>query len=1255
MSKSKRKTTGKRDTRPTIALITDQVVYEYQTDIATGVLEAARERDVNLLCFIGGRLGTSDGFESQGNVIYDLVSTESVDGMVILTGAVGSQADPKEISSFCEGFRPLPIVSIGVALEGITSLVVDNETGLRDVLGHLVEHHGYRRIAFIRGPETNEEAELRYHTYINVLEESGLPFDPDLVAPGDFVRPTGVAAIDLLLDERGVDFEAIVAANDDMALGALEALQARGVRVPDDVAVVGFDGVGETGLVTPPLTTVRQPLYKQGQQATEMVLALIAGEKVPEQVTPPAEVVIRQSCGCLPPAALQTELGQAAKENRQAVKAAMRAQRKSILSKMVRAAGVSPVGFTAEQAEQLLDAFADELNGKSTGVFLPTLNSILNQAIVAGGSAVTWQEALSTLCQHLLPHLDEDSLPQAEALCLQARVLIGETAQRVQGYQTLQAEVHTRTLWEVGAALITMLDLAASMDVLAGRLPLVGIPSAYLALYEDPQPYAYPQPAPEWSRLMLAYNEANPSGSAGGSRGTTRVDLGVEGRRFPSHRLVPEDLLPRGRQYCLVVRPLFFQQDQTGFVLFEAGPRELATCEMLSTQISSTLQGARLLEDQRRAEETLVEERNLLRTLIDSMPDSVYVKDAESRFIIANTEAARRLGAKTPDEVVGKTDMELYPDRLAAGYSADEQEIFRSGQPLINREELVIDQTTGDRIWNLATKVPLRDSQERIIGLVGVGRNITQRREAELALEKRALQLQTATEVSRAASSILDPDELIQQVVDLIHERFGLYYVGLFLVDESGEWAVLRAGTGKAGRRMIAQGHKLEVKGTSMIGACVVSKQARIALDVGEEAARFDNPLLSKTRSELALPLLSRDEAIGALTIQSAQEAAFSDEDVAVLQTVADQLANPIQNARLFDRAQAQANEMSILSELARTLSTRLTVQEVLDEVYQGASQLLDATNFYIALYDPDAHQVTFPYDTTEEEGDKFLTLSADQGITGYIIRHRTSVLIEEDVPERLAELGISMVGEPALSWLGVPMMLGDQVLGVMGVQSFTTPRAYDEHDRDLLTALAAQVATALTNARLFEQTQAALAEVEATQQRYLERAWGEYAQTQRVSGYEQTEAELVPLGDTLLPEVRQAMQEQRTVVLEEDDGTSVLVVPIMLRGQSLGAVGFKIKGEERSWGADDIALAEGVSEQFALAAENIRLLDETQRRAARERLTRDITDKMRRAASIDDIVQTAVDELFGALRTSRAFVRLGVTSQDDGSDNEES
>ena len=185
------------------------------------------------------------------------------------------------------------------------------------------------------------------------------------------------------------------------------------------------------------------------------------------------------------------------------------------------------------------------------------------------------------------------------------------------------------------------------------------------------------------------------------------------------------------------------------------------------------------------------------------------------------------------------------------------------------------------------------------------------------ALERRSAQLQTALEVSSAVSSILDPGELIQQVVNLVRERFELYYAGLFLVDQTGEWTgepdrwvVLRAGTGEAGQKMLEQDHKLEAGGTSMIGWCVANKQARIALDVGEEAVRFENPLLPETRSELALPLISRRQVIGAMTIQSTQEAAFSEEDIAVLQGVADQIAIAIENARAYELEREAARQL---------------------------------------------------------------------------------------------------------------------------------------------------------------------------------------------------------------------------------------------------------------------------------------------------------------------------------------------------------
>lgn len=201
--------------------------------------------------------------------------------------------------------------------------------------------------------------------------------------------------------------------------------------------------------------------------------------------------------------------------------------------------------------------------------------------------------------------------------------------------------------------------------------------------------------------------------------------------------------------------------------------------------------------------------------------------------------------------------------------------------------------------------------------------------QANLKLDRRALQLQAAAEVSRATGSILDSDELIQQVVELTRERFGLYYVGLYLVDfahEAGRWAVLRAGTGEAGRKMLAEGRRIEVGGDSMVGWCIANRRSRVEEHVSEAAALLKNPALPDTRSKLGLPLISRGQAIGAMTIQSAKPAAFTEEDVITLQTMADQLANAIENARLFTERkhaeEALAQHATQLEEATRFLDS---------------------------------------------------------------------------------------------------------------------------------------------------------------------------------------------------------------------------------------------------------------------------------------------------------------------------------------------
>lgn len=176
-------------------------------------------------------------------------------------------------------------------------------------------------------------------------------------------------------------------------------------------------------------------------------------------------------------------------------------------------------------------------------------------------------------------------------------------------------------------------------------------------------------------------------------------------------------------------------------------------------------------------------------------------------------------------------------------------------------------------------------------------------------LERRSAFLEASAEVARVVSSILDRDRLIRQVVDLIRERFDLYYVGLFLVDEEGEWAWLRAGTGDAGQAMLARGHKIKV-GTGMVGWAIANAEARIALDVGEDAVRLATAELPKTRSEAALPLRSRGRVVGALTVQSDRPAAFDQATVVVLQTMADQVAVALDNARLFAEAEEALEAM---------------------------------------------------------------------------------------------------------------------------------------------------------------------------------------------------------------------------------------------------------------------------------------------------------------------------------------------------------
>jgi HAMP domain-containing protein len=222
--------------------------------------------------------------------------------------------------------------------------------------------------------------------------------------------------------------------------------------------------------------------------------------------------------------------------------------------------------------------------------------------------------------------------------------------------------------------------------------------------------------------------------------------------------------------------------------------------------------------------------------------------------------------------------------------------------------------------------------------------------EANYRFQKRAIQLEVSAEVSRAAASILDPQELMQTTVDLIRARFGFYHVSFFLLDETGEWAVVHASTGAVGRQMVAQPHRLAVGGESMVGWVCAQRQPRVALDVGEDAVHFDNPLLPDTRSEMALPLRIGNRLLGALNVQSTAEAAFDDDDVRTLQGMADLVAIALENAHLFTETRRGVLHQQLVARVTDRMQRATNIADILTLTLEDLGETFDLAQATVCL-----------------------------------------------------------------------------------------------------------------------------------------------------------------------------------------------------------------------------------------------------------------------------------------------------------------
>lgn len=491
-------------------------------------------------------------------------------------------------------------------------------------------------------------------------------------------------------------------------------------------------------------------------------------------------------------------------------------------------------------------------------------------------------------------------------------------------------------------------------------------------------------------------------------------------------------------------------------------------------------------------------------------------------------------------------------------------------------------------------------------------------KERTLALEERGRQLEGVALVSREATQVRQASLLLEKTVHAISDHLGYYHAGIFLLDDEREWAVLRAVSSEGGRRMMARGHRLRIGQQGLVGAVARSGRPRIALDVGEDAVWFNTPELPDTHSEIALPLVDSDQrVVGVLDVQSMERSAFSDEDVEVLQLLADQISVALQNARLLEQTRSALGELETLQREQRQRGWARVVNRLRPQAYE---------------YDRvDVHPV--------------LPMPAPEDLVTGASPHE-------------------MVVDGGSPYLMEPMRYRDETLAVLALSD--PERVWTEEEMELVKNVSDQVAVALENARLFEEAQRtarqqellnqvlqtasttinadeALRKIASILAKGLDMAIGIFTYQDSKVGEVLPQAIILPDGSEALetrqpitpppdlqvffkglsrPELGRPLPLLETMDFAQDYALGrVLYVAIRTAAAQIGFIAMIRHAEDQMLDPDTRDLASSLANQVAVVVENINLLAETQQRSEELQLLFSASADLNLAQSYDDIL----------------------------------
>lgn len=599
--------------RPTIGVLAGWRVYTGTLDtflgpVYQGTRAAAHDLGCNLLLSCSVDVGIGQGAPRPAwtvplpDVDFIPVGPWNVDGLLIV-GRFSSEPTASYLQHLVA--ERYPIVFVGAGEKGPT-VMADNEGGIRQAMAHLIEH-GHRRIAFIAGYQRDGDGDSarRLNAYHAALQEHGLEIDPHLLAYGSHSTGGGRLAMEQIL-ATNAPFTALVASNDLSALGAMQVLSRTGKRIPQDVAIIGFDDRLEATAHTPALTTIRYPAFEEGYQGVELLLKYITGKiEGYHTVQIPTQLVVRESCGCLIGVSNTTipssQMPQESISQKSQTAGSVARALATMMNIHVQRLSLDEIQTLCQE---LVDAFLASLKQQESMAWHLTLRQVLHRLMTSENNLHAWQTAVSFFQNNIATLVGNLSAPKmhryAEELLDQARHVISEmTHEQYVRHLLRQIDVADQ-MGRMTARFLATQDEAGIFAVLPDSLPKIGIGHAVVAFYEpegdDPVAWSVVQAPPVTEE---------------------------EQRRFQSRQFPPGGLYPDDQPFSLALLPLRIQGGASGFIAFDSG--NLEPCADVVRQLAAALRSVNLyreaVEARRLAEERrqMAEEANRLKSRFLSM------------------------------------------------------------------------------------------------------------------------------------------------------------------------------------------------------------------------------------------------------------------------------------------------------------------------------------------------------------------------------------------------------------------------------------------------------------------------------------------------------------------------------------------------------------------------------------------------------------------------------------------------------------